>query len=83
MRFQARVQVWLRPGIADPEGHTVSEAIDALGYSGVSSVRMGKIISMTVDADSKESATAKVSEIATALLSNPVLEDAIVQIEEA
>ncbi len=83
MRFQAKVQVWLRPGIADPEGHTVSEAINALGYSGVSTVRMGKIISMIVEAESKESATAKVSEIASTLLSNPVLEDALIQIEEA
>lgn len=83
MRFKAKVQVWLRPGIADPEGHTVSEAINALGYSGISAVRMGKIISMTVEAESKEGANAKVSEIATSLLSNPVLEDALVQIEEA
>ncbi|MDA8080023.1 MAG: phosphoribosylformylglycinamidine synthase subunit PurS [Actinomycetota bacterium] len=83
MRFQAKVQVWLRPGIADPEGHTVSEAINALGYSGVSTVRMGKIISMMVEAESKEGAAAKVSEIASTLLSNPVLEDALVQIEEA
>ncbi len=83
MRFQAKVQVWLRPGIADPAGHTVSEAINALGYSGVSGVRMGKIISLTVEADSIENADAKVSEIATSLLSNPVLEDSLVQIEEA
>ncbi|NNN18558.1 MAG: phosphoribosylformylglycinamidine synthase subunit PurS [Acidimicrobiaceae bacterium] len=82
MRFQAKVQVWLRPGIADPQGHTVSEAINALGYSGVSGVRMGKVISFAVEADSKEIANEKVSEIASSLLSNPVLEDVIVEISE-
>lgn len=82
MRFQARVQVWLRPGIADPEGHTVSEAINALGYPGVSEVRMGKIISMSVDADSRDAARSRVTDIASSLLSNPVLEDVVVEIEE-
>ncbi len=83
MRFQAKVQVWLRSGIADPEGNTVSEAINALGYPGITDVRMGKIISLNVEADSRETAEKRVSEIATSLLSNPVLENAEIQIDEA
>ncbi len=83
MKFRAKVQVWLRHGVADPEGHTVSEAINALGYPGVAEVRMGKIVSMTIVADSREVASHRVFEIATSLLSNPVLEDVIVELEEA
>lgn len=83
MKFQAKVQVWLRPGIADPEGHTVSEAINALGYDGVGAVRMGKIVSLSLVANSADEARAKISEISTSLLSNPVLEDVIVEIDEA
>lgn len=83
MRFRAKVQVWLRHGIADPEGHTVAEAINALGYSGVSEVRMGKVVSMLVEAESRDVASYKVFEIATSLLSNPVLEDVMVELEEA
>lgn len=83
MRFRAKVEVWLRHGIADPEGHTVSEAINALGYPGVTEVRMGKVISMSVDAESRDVATHRVFEIATSLLSNPVLEDVMVELEEA
>lgn len=77
MKFQAEVKVWLRPGIADPEGHTVSEAIKALGYGGVSGVRMGKIVSLEVEAEDEASARSKIDEIATSLLSNPVLEDVV------
>lgn len=80
MEFEAKVQVWLRAGIADPEGHTVSEAISALGYQGISQVRMGKIISLAVQADSFQDAQDKVSQIALSLLSNPVLEDVVVEI---
>lgn len=83
MRFKAIVQVWLREGIADPEGHTISDAIHALGYSGVNNVRMGKVISLQIDADSIENAQTSADKIATSLLSNPVLEDVIVNVEEA
>ena len=83
MKFRAKVQVWLRYGVADPEGHTVSEAINALGYPGVTDVRMGKIVSMTIVADSREVASRRLFEIATSLLSNPVLEDVVVDLEEA
>lgn len=83
MKFRAKVQVWLRHGVADPEGHTVSEAINALGYPGVTEVRMGKIVSMTIVADSREVASRRLFEIATSLLSNPVLEDVVVDLEEA
>ena len=83
MKFRAKVQVWLRHGVADPEGHTVSEAINALGYPGVTDVRMGKIVSMTIVADSREVASRRLFEIATSLLSNPVLEDVVVDLEEA
>ena len=83
MKFRAKVQVWLRHGVADPEGHTVSEAINALGYPGVTEVRLGKIVSMTIVADSREVASRRLFEIATSLLSNPVLEDVVVDLEEA
>ena len=83
MRFNAKVQVWLREGIADPEGHTISEAISALGFSGISNVRMGKIISLELDADTQASAEQKVDQIATSLLSNPVLEDVKIEIVKA
>ena len=34
MRFSARVEVQLRPGIADPEGATIERALPALGFEG-------------------------------------------------
>lgn len=83
MRFKATVQVWLREGIADPEGHTISEAIHALGYSDVDNVRMGKVISLEIEAESLKSAQESADKISTSLLSNPVLEDVLVYVEEA
>lgn len=75
MRFSATVTVRLRPGIADPEGATIERAIAALGVAGVSGVRGGRSFTFDVDATDEASATAVAADVATRLLSNPVIED--------
>ena len=50
MRFRARVEVQLRPGIADPEGATIERALPALGFDTVAHVRAGRSFSFEVDA---------------------------------
>ena len=54
MSYSARVNVMLKPGIADPQGQTIERALPALGYSGVEDVRVGKIIELQVDASDGE-----------------------------
>jgi phosphoribosylformylglycinamidine synthase PurS subunit len=74
MPYSARVNVMLKAGIADPQGQTIERALPALGYEGVSSVRVGKVIELTVDASDEESARQKVVEMCERLLANPVIE---------
>ena len=75
MEFVAEVKVWLRHGIADPEGLTIAEAISSLGHQGIRSVNSGKVFRLVLEADNIEVAEEKVAELAQTLLSNPVLED--------
>ena len=56
MRFDVLIEVSPRAGIADPEGATVERALPALGFAGVSDVRVGKAIRLQVGADSAEEA---------------------------
>lgn len=81
MRYPVLVEVRTREGIADPEGATIERAVAALGFSGVRGVRVGKAIRFTVDADDEESARTQVEELCRRFLTNPVMEDAVVQIE--
>jgi phosphoribosylformylglycinamidine synthase len=74
MSYSARVNVKLKPGIADPQGQTIERALPALGYEGVSDVRVGKLIELRVDAGDPEEARAKVEEMCRRLLANPVIE---------
>lgn len=74
MSFAARVNVTLREGVADPQGQTIERALPALGYSGVRNVRVGKQITLELDADSRDQARALVEEMCERLLANPVIE---------
>jgi phosphoribosylformylglycinamidine synthase subunit PurS len=76
MRFQAEVLVTLKPGLADPAGKAVEGALPALGWTNVSGVRIGKHIRLELDAESADDARAQLEQMATRLLSNPVIEDA-------
>jgi phosphoribosylformylglycinamidine synthase subunit PurS len=81
MRFQARVEVQLRPGIADPEGATIERALPALGFDGVAHVRAGRSFSFEVSAPDESAARTKATELADRLLANPVIEQSRLELQ--
>jgi phosphoribosylformylglycinamidine synthase subunit PurS len=75
MRLRFEVVVMLKPGMADPQGRAVQDALPTMGWSGVTEVRVGKHVELTVEAESEDAARALVEQVAGRLLSNPVIED--------
>ena len=82
MTFVFEVLVTLKPGLSDPQGKAVEGALPALGWTNVHDVHVGKHIRLSVDASDEAAALAQVTEIAERLLSNPVIEDFRVEVEE-
>jgi len=80
MKFEVRVEVRLRPGIADPQGATIERALPALGFAGVEGVRVGKAIRFVVEAADEAAARDEAAEMAKRLLANPVIEDSDVEV---
>jgi phosphoribosylformylglycinamidine synthase subunit PurS len=80
MRFEVLVEVRLRPGIADPQGATIERALPALGFTGVDGVRVGKAIRFTIEAADEDEARRRTSDMAERLLSNPVIEEADIEV---
>ena len=80
MIFSVQVEVRLRPGIADPQGATIERAIPTRGVSGVSDVRVGKSIRFTIDAADEASARASVEDLCRRFLTNPVIEDSVIEL---
>ena len=80
MKYSVQVEVTLRHGISDPQGATIERAIPALGFDGVSDVRVGKSIRLNVEAADERSAQTQVEELCRQFLTNPVIEDAAVSV---
>ncbi len=74
MRYRCHVEVDLKPGLLDPQGKAVEGALPAMGWTNVSNVRIGKSISLDIEASDEQEAIAQVHEMAERLLSNPVIE---------
>ena len=81
MRFRARVEVQLRPGIADPEGATIERALPTLGFDGVAHVRAGRSFSFELDAPDEGTARTTATQLADRLLANPVIEQSRLELE--
>jgi phosphoribosylformylglycinamidine synthase subunit PurS len=79
-RYQALVEVQLRPGISDPQGATIERALPALGFSGVSAMRAGKAFRFLVEAADEVGARQVVEEMCARLLANPVIESSAISL---
>ncbi len=72
--FRFAVNVTPKPGILDPQGRAVEGSLGHLGIDGVSAVRVGRRIELTVAATDEAAARAVVERLASELLSNPLIE---------
>jgi phosphoribosylformylglycinamidine synthase subunit PurS len=72
--FRFAVNVTPKPGILDPQGRAVEGSLGHLGIDGVSDVRVGRRVELTVEAASEPAAREVVDRLAGELLSNPLIE---------
>jgi phosphoribosylformylglycinamidine synthase subunit PurS len=68
------VNVTPKPGILDPQGRAVEGSLGHLGIDGVSAVRVGRRVELTVEAVDADAARAVVERLSTELLANPLIE---------
>lgn len=81
MKF--RVDVSLKPGVLDVQGKAVEGALQGMGHNGVDNVRIGRFITLDMDAADATQAEAKVKEMCDQLLANPVIENYKITPQEA
>lgn len=74
MTYTVQVKVMPLKELLDPQGKAVMGGLENLGLSGVEDVRIGKNITIQVNADSSEKAKVLAEEASKKLLSNPVME---------
>jgi phosphoribosylformylglycinamidine synthase len=72
--FRFAVNVTPKAGILDPQGRAVEQSLPHLGVTGISAIRVGRRIELTVEAVDPDAARAVVERLAGELLSNPLIE---------
>ncbi len=80
MTYTVQIKVMPLKELLDPQGKAVMGGLENLGLSGVEDVRIGKNITLRVNADSPEKARAVAEEASKKLLANPVMEYFEVQV---
>ena len=78
--IKAKITVTLKNGVLDPQGKAIEGSLAALGFSGVDSVRQGKIFDVDLREKSKPAAMKKLNAMCEQLLANQVIEDFVVEI---
>lgn len=76
------VDVMLKPEILDPQGRAVQGALGRLGLTGVTDVRQGKQFVVEIDGTLEGDRLALMERLAGELLSNPVIEDFTMRVEQ-
>jgi phosphoribosylformylglycinamidine synthase len=83
MRFSARIHITLKPTVNDPQGNAVLGSLHTLGFDSTEAVRVGKYLTLTLDAADDAEAKAQVGSMCERLLANTVIESFQTEIRRA
>lgn len=72
--WQVEATIMPKDGVNDPQGEAVHGGLRSLEFGGIQGVRVGKIIIISLDADSEHAAIDQVERMCNQLLANPVIE---------
>jgi len=82
MKFQAEIDVMPKKEILDPQGKAVTGSMKNLGLSEIHNIRIGKHITLQIEADNAETAHEKVELACKNLLANLIMESYSFTIEQ-
>ena len=74
MKFTAEIDVMPKKELLDPQGKAVMLGLEHLGLNTVQDVRIGKHITLQLEAENEEAAKVKVEDACKKLLANLIME---------
>jgi phosphoribosylformylglycinamidine synthase len=79
--MKAKIIITPKKAVLDPQGKTVQNALEHMGYHGVQAVHVGKYLEIELAGSDAESARKSLDEACHKFLSNPVIEDYRLEVE--
>lgn len=83
MEFRAEIDVMPLKALLDPQGKAVGSSLKNMGLGVITNVRIGKHITLSIEAANEEEASCKVEQACKELLHNPIMEYYTFKIEKA
>ncbi len=83
MKFNVEIDVMPLKALLDPQGKAVTSSLHNMGLGVINNVRIGRHITLEIEASSKEEAAQKVEQACKELLYNPIMESYTYSIKEA
>jgi phosphoribosylformylglycinamidine synthase PurS subunit len=78
--MKAKIIITPKKAVLDPQGKTVQNALQHMGYTGIGAVHVGKYLEIEVNGD-KEAVRQQIDQACHRFLSNPVIEDYKLELE--
>jgi len=82
MKYKASIDIMPLKSLLDPQGKAVGSAMNNVGFSEVSNVRIGKHISLEIEAENEDIAKEKIDEVCKKILCNQIMESYTFKLEE-
>jgi len=79
---KARVHIYPKHGVLDPQGKAIGRVLSTLGFAGVGEVRQGKLIELELAERDPARARAQVEAMCRKLLANTVIESYAIELAE-
>ncbi|MDB9775767.1 phosphoribosylformylglycinamidine synthase subunit PurS [Vicingaceae bacterium] len=83
MKFRAEIDIMPLKALLDPQGKAVTSSLKNLNLSEIENVRIGKHITLEIEAADKAIANSKVEEACKKILANQLMESFVFEIIEA
>lgn len=74
MKFNAEINIMPLKALLDPQGKAVTSSMQNIGLGVISNVRIGKHITLEIEAADENEATIKIEKACKELLYNPIME---------
>lgn len=78
--MKAKIIITPKKAVLDPQGKTVQNALEHMGYRGINAVHVGKYLEIELNGE-REAIRKQLDEACHKFLSNPVIEDYRLELE--
>lgn len=83
MLYHVQIEITLKPTVMDAQGTTIERALHKLGHANVGNVRIGKFVTLEIDAQCAGCAQSAAEAMCQELLANPIIEQFHVHVTES